>query len=1041
MTPHEELPPPGTTDVSQPSEPIEETPGAFPESPHSELESGVSSDLSSLSRAVRARKAAYIRQRRFRVRVGSWNVAALPGSTDDIRKWFAGGTVANISSSDLSAEDVDILQNLGSDTPDLFEAYDQGPDICVLGLQEVIDISSPAETLKPFFDQAPAQKWKDIVQSALSSYKFVSSQQLMGLLLLIYAAPSMADHISSVNSTSVGTGLMGYMGNKGATATRIVVGETTRLVFINCHMAAGADRASLDRRNWDAAQIKTRLKFDPIDNLDLVPRDGDQSLGKEEFCFWFGDLNYRLDDIPGDDVRHLLHLHTENQWNSTKRKHLVDDDANSIPDGKSQVSLESQDSETSEEYITLEDNDIEPVMDPASLQSTLASLLPHDQLQIQQKGNKAFHEGWCEGPVEFLPTYKYDIGLIGKFDSSEKQRSPSWCDRILFRTRNDYLSYEQRVKEQEESKKRDEEMKGLGLEEAAEDDNVLFDYDPELDAAEYDPDEDDGDGEAPSPNRDGQTQDSLILISYESHQNIVASDHKPIHADFLLTLDAVIPALKTVVHQEVVRELDRAENEARPDITVVLDQQAEARPGRPVTEGQPDTIDFGPVRYGVPHSRNLTLANTGSVPATFSFHCPSFSDSGDSTSSSPPWLRIGVDWPFVNNSKDGAGVNEYTLQLGDSTNVKLTLCVDDIDFVRKLNTGKSKIEEIMILRVTNGRDHFISIRGSWLPTSFGFSLEELTCMPEQGARALDITNHEIDVAGNRESARFSGPRELFKLTEAIAEYAERAVAEWDMISTGDDKDETCPWGQNKCGWPFDTETWAEDHPGRQHLFACVREALDTNTPFNEHLPPELSWRHHTELLAGSLLSFLRSLKGGIICENIWKQLQEVQNPLRENPKQPTSITSIEQAQSQILEILSLFPARSVSFTFLTFMITRIAQEIAPIGPSADRQPEVSTPTSPPFPISAAKSALAFPFRFKSRNRTSSDGNWNDTQPTIPHSNVDSTRREVVNKAYATIFAKVIFSSSIPVPEKEKERRAWEERKKSILELFLNGNVG
>lgn len=37
-----------------------------------------------------------------------------------------------------------------------------------------------------------------------------------------------------------------------------------------------------------------------------------------------------------------------------------------------------------------------------------------------------------EGPLEFDPTFKYDIGS-SNYDTSKKKRAPAWCDRILFK--------------------------------------------------------------------------------------------------------------------------------------------------------------------------------------------------------------------------------------------------------------------------------------------------------------------------------------------------------------------------------------------------------------------------------------------------------------------------------------------------------------------------------------------------------------------------------------------------------------------------------
>lgn len=65
----------------------------------------------------------------------------------------------------------------------------------------------------------------------------------------------------------------------------------------------------------------------------------------------------------------------------------------------------------------------------------LPSLLAHDQLLREIKFNRGCRlRGFCEGPLTFDPTYKYDRGT-DDYDTSEKRRSPAWCDRILWRFR------------------------------------------------------------------------------------------------------------------------------------------------------------------------------------------------------------------------------------------------------------------------------------------------------------------------------------------------------------------------------------------------------------------------------------------------------------------------------------------------------------------------------------------------------------------------------------------------------------------------------
>lgn len=59
------------------------------------------------------------------------------------------------------------------------------------------------------------------------------------------------------------------------------------------------------------------------------------------------------------------------------------------------------------------------------------TLRSHDQLSQRMSYGLVF-EGFSEPPINFAPTYKYDAGT-NVYDTSEKMRTPSWTDRILFR--------------------------------------------------------------------------------------------------------------------------------------------------------------------------------------------------------------------------------------------------------------------------------------------------------------------------------------------------------------------------------------------------------------------------------------------------------------------------------------------------------------------------------------------------------------------------------------------------------------------------------
>lgn len=761
------------------------SPGAFPSTPGSAEDSSpsvISSQLS-LSQEVHKRKAEYTRSRRIRVKVGTWNVASLSGTEKDVGGWFVDGKGVSASLSGLDLKDDGESQSNGHNGSQDIESVASQEDrrskkastipkndpgsvpggdeigLYVLGLQEIVDISSVAEALRPYSDPQPGRKWKQAVAESLPhGYQRIAEQQLIGLFLVIYASAELAPTISSVSTTSVGTGLGGYMGNKGAVTARIVLGETTRMVFVNCHLTAGVEKGNLERRNWDASQILQRTKFEPvIDGGDVMEEFG-EGIGDEDFAFWFGDLNYRLESMPGEDVRRLLMLHTRNEYGSQQtsgkkiQEELAKPELPSFSRNQEAANQVSKD-DTSSSHTAVESSShpsiasstttlpsqesLDPASDPASLQTTMSSLLAHDQLYSQIRSRKAFHDGWREGVIDFLPTYKYDVGSVGMFDSSEKQRGPSWCDRILYRTRKDKLEHEQKVRDEELTKKKDNEMKLQGVVDAVTDESVLFNYDPETDGADYENNEVDEQSADPEivTTRTG-FEDRLRIDYYKSHQRVLSSDHKPLDAVFTLDYDAVDPELKAKVHQEVARELDKAENEGRPVVTIVVDHQKDIDSTDASSSPQKfEGVDFGHVKYDHVKTRSITIANTGRVPATVGFVDRSV-ESGQPGGIAPPWLRFNFDRPPDNKNSNPGALQERTLQPGDAVNVELILHVNDLDLVRRLSDKTETLEDVLVLRIHNGRDYFLPLRGHWLHSAFGRSIEKLVRMPEGGVRRL-----------------------------------------------------------------------------------------------------------------------------------------------------------------------------------------------------------------------------------------------------------------------------------------------------------------
>ncbi|KAK1476988.1 endonuclease/Exonuclease/phosphatase [Colletotrichum tamarilloi] len=1007
----------------------------------------LSSTPQSLARAVYARRAEYVRPHRIRVKIGTWNVAACPGTDKDLASWFVDGYGLDTTLSRLNIADHDTVETDpppaakdGTKEPAKDATEEQDPNasvhlvggdkvgLYVLGLQEIVDLNMARDYMNRMAsDQGPMKKWKEALEEAMpDGYELVAAEQMSGLLLLAYASPEVAPTVSNVSTVSVGTGLFGYLGNKGAVTTRLLLGETTRMVFVNCHLASGAEQTYLDRRLWDVGQILTRTQFDPI-NLAGENEAEPEKIGDEDFAFWVGDLNFRVDGLPGNDIRRLLQLHTRGEYDldkrgrkviageevlvvkSAKKSDYTDDDTSTI---ETTLSSEASFDDSSSSLPDPDDFLPDPSDDPASLQATLDSLLPHDQLRRIIKERKAFHDGWREGQITFLPSYKYDVGTISLFDSSEKQRAPSWCDRILYRTRKDREEYEQRVKEAEEAKKKDEEMTARGIDHATDDDDVLFSYDPDADGEEvptgeagldYDEYEEDDNEPEEVVTKEGFT-DRIQLDIYTSHQRIISSDHKPIISIFTLDYDAVVPDLKAKVHAEVAKELDRAENEGRPLVTVILDDpdmQAKGEDGVDLGEA----VDFGDVAYRCKHTATLTIANTGRVPAKFAFvEKPTIEE--DSEASSPPaWLRSSFKRTAADESAEGSPDlgDEVTLEPGETVSGVLEIYVSDISHVRALNDGRSTLEDILVLRVEDGRDHFIPVRASWLPTCFGRSIDELIRIPDGGIRAFMKSRdgkssgaipYDLDV-------RCAAPKELFKLTEAVEVMMLRAIAEANMI-----EEHVIP--ADKPGWPFDETAWLfKDKESRDSQIIALIEALDNDQPLVEALPVEVPSLYRLEVLAEVLLLFLSGLTDGIITAALWAKIEVAIPHL--GAAAARSPPEVEDDKTAVLDILATAPNHNIAFVFLTATLCKVVAEMAPISRSEVEALTMQKPN---------RRSLSF--------RRLTGGN--------AAAEAALARRRLRERRVGEVFGKAVCR--VGLPAKDKERKAVEEKMRGALEIFV-----
>ncbi|KAJ8488584.1 hypothetical protein ONZ51_g3464 [Trametes cubensis] len=318
------------------------------------------------------------------------NASAIAADASSIRTAADTVTSGTVSVGTVSEDTAvsDAGADVSSEGPD-------DPDMLVLGFQE-LDLS--AEALLYSTKTVREDAWCMAVFAGLGEkaalYEKLVSKQLVGMLLVIITKKRLRACFSEIRTCSVGAGIMGMLGNKGATAARLLFtplpsgpsaadyeGRPVTLTFVNAHLAAFDEM--FDKRNADFHDLSKRLLFDSGIVADESVPGGGNGYGPAtiqlrvfdtDALFWLGDLNYRL---------------------------------------------------------MLQDADIRALLASEELQEeNIRTLRRFDQLVFAMRSKKAF-EDFEELPIAHPPSYRFAGGVLTDRLGYDLKRKPAWTDRIL----------------------------------------------------------------------------------------------------------------------------------------------------------------------------------------------------------------------------------------------------------------------------------------------------------------------------------------------------------------------------------------------------------------------------------------------------------------------------------------------------------------------------------------------------------------------------------------------------------------------------------
>ncbi|KAI9010648.1 Endonuclease/exonuclease/phosphatase [Hyaloraphidium curvatum] len=210
------------------------------------------------------------------------------------------------------------------------------------------------------------------------------------------------------------------------------------------------------------------------------------------------------------------------------------------------------------------------------------------------------------------------------------------------------------------------------------------------------------------PPADGEGGPAVECGWYRSAPELTGSDHKPVSAMLRLRVRRINRPAFDEHHLLINRLLDKYENDAYSDVSLSTNM-----------------VDFGEVRYLAEASAEIIVENVGKIAANFDILFPS-----ELQAPPDPQARKPASTWLAPTPQTG------TLLPKASVPVRL-VAAPGAEALRTLNRGEP-MDEVLVVRVLNGSEKFVSASGRFLPSCFGLSLRTYSALAASGKSVREL---------------------------------------------------------------------------------------------------------------------------------------------------------------------------------------------------------------------------------------------------------------------------------------------------------------